>query len=231
MTRHATLVVLIAWAWSLGGAGVRAQSARDVEAGTFELSAGALWMGSASFGSRDATLTSASGGRFSLFSTATELAAASGVEGRLGVRVTRVVQAEASASYTVPQLQTTVSADTEGGTSVIASEPIRQISLEGSVLVHPARQRIGSRGIPFISAGAGYVRQLHDGQILIQTGQMYHVGGGAKFPLGSRDGRGKLLKQLGVRVDARAVVRTGGVTLDGRSHVVPALAASLFTRF
>ena len=231
MTRHATLVVLSAWAWSLGGANVRAQSARDLEAGTFELSAGALWMGSASFGSRDATLTSASGGRFSLFSTASELAGASGVEGRVGGRITRLVQVEGSASYTVPQLQTRVSADTEGGGSVTASEPIRQISLEGSVLVRLARRRIGSRGVPFISAGAGYVRQLHDSQILIQAGRTYYAGGGVKFPLVSPNGRGKRLKQLGVRVDARAVVRTGGVTLDGRAHTVPALAASLFTRF
>jgi hypothetical protein len=84
--------------------------------------------------------------------------------------------------------------------------------------------------MPFATAGAGYLRQLHEGATLVQTGRTYHVGGGATIALLSRD-RGQWLKQMGVRVDVGAEVRNGGVALDGRSHAEPTLTAGFYGRF
>jgi hypothetical protein len=36
---------------------------------------------------------------------------------------------------------------------------------------------------------------------------------------------------IGVRGDARAIVRTADINVDGRAHVSPALTASFFVRF
>lgn len=196
--------------------------------GRFELAAGPSWTGRESFTSKDATETAPTGGRSRLFSTSAELAAASGVEARAGVTVTRMLQVEVSSSYGRPQLRTTISNDVESAATVAASEPVRQFTFDGAVLLQLPRWHFGRRGVPFVSAGAGYVRQLHDGETLSATGQTYHVGAGVKILLKSRPTG---MKGLGVRGDARALVRTKGVAFDTRAHVSPVLAASLFVRF
>jgi len=43
--------------------------------------------------------------------------------------------------------------------------------------------------------------------------------------------QGARVKTVGLRVEARAVARAGGVALDGRTHVSPAFAAGLFFGF
>ncbi len=206
-----------------------AQSPDAAEPGRFELSLGPLWVGPTSYDSRDATLTTATSGSFRLFSTSSELAASPGLEFRFGTRVTRLVQAEIVGSYATPDLRTTITNDVEVVGSTLASEPVQQFIIEGAAVVHLTRWQPIPRIVPFVSAGGGYVRQLHDDRTLVQTGQTYHVGGGAKFPLVSRaDGR---LKQIGVRAEARASVRTGGITLDDRAHTVPVISAAFFARF
>ena len=78
-------------------------------------------------------------------------------------------------------------------------------------------------------SGAGYLRELENGGTLVVTGRTYDAGAGMKFALASR--RTGWWKGIGVRVDARAVVRQKGVTLDGRAHTSPAVGAALFVRF
>ena len=199
-------------------------------AGRFELSVGMVWFGSAAIGSRDATLTTSNGGAFRLFSTSSELEAATGVHVRLGGRVMGAVEAEASASYASPLLTTRIANDAENAAPAAVSESVRQFTIEGGALVNLARWRSRSRLLPFVTAGGGYLRQLHEGGTLAQTGSVAYIGGGARIPLVSR-GAGRRLTQIGIRTDLRALVRSGGVTLDGKAHVSPALAASLFARF
>jgi hypothetical protein len=197
----------------------------------FEVSAGPSWTGSASYGTRDATLTTANGDRFSLFSTSSDLAAATGVEVHVGSRVTRLFRAEIAGSYSAPRLETSVGGDTEGAASAIASEGVKQFVVEGAGILLLPRLRLGSRGLPFVRAGAGYVRQLHDGNVLVETGPTYQVGGGAKISLTTAQRSQKKVKQIGLRVDGRACIRTGGVALDGHAHTVPQFSAALFVGF
>lgn len=217
-------------AWLLWGPVRTVWAQSEPLPGRYELAGGLFWTGPTPFDSRDASLTGPTGDRVRLFSTSTELARAAGLELRLGRRVTRAVQAEVSASYSTPVLTTSISNDLEGGAATVASESTRQVTVEASAVVDVGRGRVGSRVFPFVTGGGGYLRQLHEGDTLVQTGRIYHVGGGARIPLVTR-GRNRRFKQLGVRADVRAILRTGGITFDGRAHVSPAVTASAFVRF
>ncbi|PWT80011.1 MAG: hypothetical protein C5B57_12945 [Blastocatellia bacterium] len=230
MNRDTCVVVAFLCFSVLRCTNVRAQPARVPES-RIELSGGVLWTGTASYGSRDATLTSPGGEPFRLFSAASDLAAATGVEVRLGARVTRLVRAEVSGTYAVPRLKTTIGRDVEGAAPVTASEPIKQFTVEGNGIVLISRWRIGSRGWPFVGAGAGYVRQLDDANSLVQTGRTYQVGGGVKLFLAGSQGSGQRPKEIGLRVDGRVCIRTGGITLDGGAHTVPQFGTALFIGF
>src|SRR6266540_6604984 len=81
-----------------------AQTPAVARAGRFEIAAGPQWQGTVGMGTADATLTAANGTRFTLFSTSSELARATGVEARVGARLTRRVDLEATLGYAVPAL-------------------------------------------------------------------------------------------------------------------------------
>jgi hypothetical protein len=83
--------------------------------------------------------------------------------------------------------------------------------------------------LPFLSAGAGYLRHLHEGDTFVQGGQIYSVGGGVEVPLLTRGA--KRVSSVGLRADARAVVRSHGAAVDGRSHLSPALGVSAYLGF
>jgi hypothetical protein len=197
--------------------------------GRFELGGGVLWAGRANTGAEDATETSADGSRFRLFSSSQSFAPAIGIETRFGVRLTRALQLEGNASFSKPQLEAQLTSDVEGIPDVTATQTVTQWTITGAVTADLGRWRIGRSGVPFVSVGGGYLRQLHEGRTLVETGGIFHFGGGVNFLLTRADAR--RMKGLGLRVDARAVVRTGGVTIDDRLRVAPVLGASLFVRF
>lgn len=194
-----------------------------------EIGAGLTWMGVATIGSSDANETTPSGGSLRLFSTSTDLGAAPGVDARVSVRLTDLLQLEGATSYSTPSVRTTIRNDVETRDQTTATEAVKQIVVGADLLVFLSRQRAGRRGTPFVSAGAGYLRQLHEGATLVQTGRTFQAGGGVKFVLVARNR--SPLRTVGVRADARAVARASGVTLDGRTHLSPALGAGLFFGF
>jgi hypothetical protein len=230
MRESASLMAILVCACVQRASPAMAQTGGAPTAGRIEVSAGPWRTGATPFGALDATLTAADGSRFRLFSTSSELASASGVELRVGARVARIVDAEVVAAYAVPRLITSITADAENGAATTASEPIGQITIEGAAVVYFPR-RLGPRLVPFVTAGGGYLQQLHERQTLIQRGPVYHLGGGIKVPLVSRAAAQQWVEQIGVRVDVRALVRTAGVNLDDRAHIAPVLAAALFVRF
>jgi hypothetical protein len=197
--------------------------------GRLEVGAGVLWAGAQPLGSQDANLTTGTGSTLRLFSSTSDLLAVAGVEGRVGVKLTRAIDAEVLASYATPQLRTRLSNDTENSVGATVTEPVHQYNVGAGILWDVSARRSATRLRPFVAAGASYLRQLHEGATLVATGQTYHVGGGAKFVLASRPRRS--LKVVGVRLDARAVVRTKGITFDGRRSLSPEAGASLFARF
>ena len=68
--------------------------------------------------------------------------------------------------------------------------------------------RMGPRLVPFAAAGGGYLRQLHEGQTLVEQGQVYHAGGGLKYWLLTR--KVGAVRSAGLRTDARIVFPAWG---------------------
>ena len=227
MTRRtlASCVVLL-----LGAIAARDAAAQPAPAGPgrLELSGGALWIGRTAIGAADANETTSSNGSFRLFTTSSDLAAAPSVDARIGVRLARSLAVEVETAYGRPELRVAISGDTENAAAVTAVEKIQQYMIGGGVLWYlPAIG--GPRFAPFVFGGGGYLRQLHDQALLVQTGRYFQVGGGVTYLLSSR--QGKWLKATGVRVDARAVVRRDGVAFASGAHTAPAVGGSLFVRF
>ena len=211
---------------------VTAARAQPVSAvpGRLEFDAGVMWAGAQPLGSHDATLTTGTGSTIRLFSSTSDLLAAAGFEGRVAVKVTPTIDARASVSYAKPQLTTRVTNDSENSAGATVSETVQQYLVGGGIDWYVASRR-SARIRPFIGGGAAYLRQLHEGATLVVTGQSYDIGGGVKLLLASRTRPRQRMRAAGVRLDARMVVRTKGITFDGRRSIVPAAAASLFVRF
>ena len=227
MTSITTALLVAASLSALGASPVFAQSDGAVP-GRVEVAVGPLWVGSQKLGDQAANETTSSGDQLALFSTSSELASRAGVEGRVGVKLWRSLEVEASGTYATPEIRTQVSADFEGAAPTTIAERIQQYTFAGGLVWYPV-SRSGSRAAPFVTAGGGYLRQLHEAATLAVTGQFYQFGGGVKFLIASRPA--SRLKGIGVRVDARAVVRANGVAFGDRRAVSPALGASLFARF
>jgi hypothetical protein len=216
-------------AWCLLGVwSTPAFAQSDPPESRLELGVGVRWIGSESLGTRAATETTGSGGTSPLFSTTSELASAAGVDGRVGVRVSRFLVAEFEGAYTKPELRIAVSADAEGAAAITATEAIQQFTIGGNAVWYlPMRQ--SPRFAPFAIAGAGYLRQLHASGTLVDTGSFYHLGGGVSALLAS-GGRWHT-KGVGVRADVQAFIRSNGVAFDGGSKASLAAGASFFVRF
>ena len=82
---------------------------------------------------------------------------------------------------------------------------------------------------PFVTAGGGYLRQLHEGLTVIEEGQVFYVGGGARYWIFAR-ARG-VPRAGGLRADVRLNVLTGGIVVDDRSRRHPSVSGSFFLLF
>jgi hypothetical protein len=194
-----------------------------------EIGIGVRWIGREALGGRTATETTGAGGTSALFSTQSELGSAAGVDGRVGVRLTRTLIAEAEASYLKPQLGIAISADAEGAAPVTATETIQQFTIGVNVAWRLPGRRWSPRFAPFAEAGGGYMRQLHEPATLVEGGRYYQFGGGVNALFAST--RHFHMRGIGVRADLRALVRSEGVRFDQGSKVSPAAGASVFVRF
>lgn len=215
-----------------GAAALRAPAASaqppDPPSPRFEVGIGSLWIGRQPLGTKTATETTGTGGSTPVFSTSSDLSSAAGVDGRVGVRVTRSLVAEAEASYLTPQLRVAITGDAEAA-AVTASETVQQFSIGGGVLWHFTNHRSTGRFAPFVMAGGGYLRQLHQPGTLVDTGRYFQVGGGATYLLVSSPRFHT--HGVGARVDVRALNRSKGVAFDGGAHTSPTFGVSAFVRF
>jgi hypothetical protein len=192
-----------------------------------ELAVGARWTGGAAFEPRDAVESTSAGGRYVLFKSSSELGASTAPEARFSVGLTPVLSVEAAFYIDKADLETRLASDVENIPDFTARESVSQAVLEVGLAAHLPRWAIGG-AIPFISGGAGFIRELHENDYIAESGAVYYVGGGLTAVLRRTTG---LIKALGVRGDVRATVRSGGVAFDDAPTVAPALGISFFTRF
>jgi hypothetical protein len=182
--------------------------------GSIEVAAGVLWLGGIDFGSPTAGITASgtAAANYPLFRTASQLRAGPAYEGRIGVRLTRMIGVEGAFQYAQLPLETRITGDVESAPTLTASNDLARYIVEVSGVLHLTRFRFGASGSPFLLGGAGYLRELDESQALAETGRVYHAGGGFKY-LFSERAHG-LIKGLGLRADARIYFRHGGFELE-----------------
>jgi hypothetical protein len=220
------------WNLALQGAVVFAvlvSATSTAHAQTLEVGGGVRRYGAMSLGASEANETAPGGSAFRLFTTESQLNGPTAFEARIALRLSDRWALEANGSYGTPVLSTRIGSDVEGIPDVTATESVQQFTIEGAVVRELQRWQLGRRTVPFVSAGAGYMRHLHERQTLAESGALYYLGAGANIILIARpDAR---LTVIGVRLDARAVFRAGGAAFDDDAHVAPTAGATLFVRF
>jgi hypothetical protein len=197
--------------------------------GRLEMAIGGVWMGHQPLADVTANETTGTGAPLKIFTASSDLGAARGLEGRVALRVWRSLSAEVDASYARPVLRIAISGDIENAPAATAAETLQQLTVAAGVAWALPGRFATARFAPFALAGGGYLRQMHEGGTLLETGRFYQFGGGVKYLLFTR--QSGWLKAIGTRVDVRAIVRTEGVAFDDRGHAAPAVGASAFVRF
>ena len=196
-----------------------------------EVEVGGGILGGASLGSAEANLRANATTKqpYRVFSTASRMTPGGSVQVRVGFALSRRLAVEGGGVFSRPAIRTSVSADVEGAPAVTVDERVDQYFIEASLLVRLDEIRLGSRTIPFLSGGAGYLRQLHQGLTFIDEGHLYHLGGGVKHWLFARD-RG-FVRAAGLRADGRVYVLVSGISFDGRPRPHAAASGSFFLAF
>jgi hypothetical protein len=202
--------------------------------GMVEISAGAALVGGYPLGTGIATLTPNQQppvDRFTLFRSSSDLQRTPAVEAMLAYHLTRRISLEGGFAYSTPIVRTSISEDAEGAPPLtFDGQQISQYVIDGSLVVHLPRLSFrGGRGMPFARGGLGYLRQLHEGAVLVETGRTYHVGGGVKYLFRVQPRRA--LKGMGLRADARVNVRTGGFDLEEERRTYPSVGAGFLLAF
>ncbi len=174
----------------------------------------------------DVTETAGGGVRRTVLTATTKLAAAPAANIWVMYRLGGGLGVEVDATLGSPALTTDVTGDIEGVEDSTARETIRQFSFEGG-LVWRLPRRPTARWEPFVTGGAGYLRQLHQARTLADTGRLFYGGGGVMIPVRSNINR----RGMGIRADARALFVSGGVAFDDAAHGTIAASLSWFVRF
>jgi hypothetical protein len=161
------------------------------------------------------------GGDYRVFQADSRIAGAPGGEARVGWRLSPRFTVEGGVLVTRPRLESRLSNDVENAPDLTAEEDLSLYILDGALIAAFGTTRSG-RVTPFVRVGAGYLRQLHENNLLVETGQAYHAGGGVTAWFGRRPGR------MGLRVDARIYVLQGGIDLESSSTRTMATGGGAF---
>lgn len=189
----------------------------------FELSGGGLFVGGYSLGSKDADLvTNQTGGPpYALFQADTDVDSTFGFEARVGVRLSRFFVAEGGILASRPRMATRLRSDVEGAPDTTATQDLSMYIIDGAILARFGTGRLR----PFVRVGAGYLRELHNDNSLVETGTAFHAGGGATFWLSEKR------RRFGVRADARVYILRDGISLGDGSRTIGAGGAGVVFGF
>lgn len=205
-----------------------AQEAPALRAHRLVLEGGVVWSGSYDVGDINARLRSNAVGStpppFTWFSASSQVGSVPSVAARVGFTLTPTLAIEVGGMLGRPRVAVTITGDAETTRHDLEGEQLGQYLLDGAVVWH-LPVRLGPRVRPFVVGGAGYLRQLHEERTLVETGQVYYAGVGARYWI--RGGSGTA-RSLGLRGDLRANLRRGGIDFEDKARVYPTLAVHLF---
>jgi len=189
--------------------------------GAVEISGGGIWTAGQDLEELGATLTpnpATGSSSFELFNSEPTLKSVIGAQALVGYYITRAFAIEGGVQYSRPTLSVRLGDDFEGAPSLTATTDITQYLFTGSAVYHFGNRPNMS---PFIAVGGGHLRDVHNGNELIETGVEYHGKFGVKW--GTGNGRGR----LGLRAEGGLSMRSGGFTFDEDRRIVPTAAVSL----
>jgi hypothetical protein len=201
--------------------------------GHLVIAVGGGWLGSDALGAvraetRQATAGTTTPPPFTLFDTESELGAGIGVDGALTMAITRGWAVELRGNMRTPTLTTTITGDAEAPGTVTATEEVAEYVFDASALYHPGWGAIGTRTRIYMLGGAGYLRQLHDDDALVESGATAHLGAGARLWLAGGHGQGI---EAGITGDVRWTFRRDGITFDDGTRSLPAFTVRTFVGF
>jgi len=194
------------------------------DVGTFELTGGVLWTGGYAAGSASANLSrnpTTGTAPLTEFQSEGQMLSAAGADVHLGVYLGRRVSVEGMFQYARPIFRARLTGDFESADPVDADETISSYLIGGSLLYHFGEGRF----VPFVSGGAGYLRQLHAGNTEVVSGTEVHGGGGVKYWFGTATHR------LGLRFEAQASAREKPIAFEEKRRILPTVAAGLSYMF
>ena len=159
---------------------------------------------------------------FTLFRTDSTLDAGAFAAATIAVPVTDALALEVLGTAGRRTLRTAITADAESAPAAEASERVSEYLAGGRVsyLLPVGRWR---RGRPFVALGGAYLRQLHEDNVLVETGQAWTVSGGlhAWLRRGPR-------RPFGATLEGGWQWRTGGVAFADGARSAPSLSLRLF---
>lgn len=212
---------------ALGAALMIALSASTADA-QVTIDGGVNWMGSYPVGVSDADLrTNAPGSSpppFTLFSVDSRIGAAVAGEVRVGVEVGKGFGAEGTVAFARPRLAFSISGDSETSAGDYNGESLQHYEFGAGLtwaLPRPRQERLRA----FLSGGGAYLRDLHQDRTLVETGQLFYAGAGARYWLRGRPGSPR---SIGLRGDLRYNLRTGAIDFEDRGRRYPSLSLLLF---
>ena len=195
--------------------------------GRWELTGGVVLIGGYDLGERSAELTPNTGSSsFDEFMTDNTVKPALGLQARIGFVVTSALTVEGGFRFARPVYEVRISGDIENAPDTTAEETLSQYLFDGSVVWHVTRAGFDNgRGVPYLLGGAGYLRELHEDDALVEEGLEYHAGGGIKWWFG--EGR----RRVGVRGEAGISIRDGGFDFKDGARIVPTAGGFLLYSF
>lgn len=229
--RHALLVALVL----TGCASSAVAQPQDPapRAHRFTLSGGVSWLGGYPVGGNSATLRRNEPGTvtpnsFTLFHADASIERALGAETRLGYALTRGFELEVRGAFARPRVAVRISQEAEGEAVVVSDEDLSHFVVDGSIVWHLSRFALGSRARPYLTAGAGYLWQLYEDRVQVETGGLAHIGGGVRYWLRGGDSS---RRALGLRGEARLQLRSGGVEFEDKTRISPVVHVMGFFGF
>jgi len=192
------------------------------------INAGAIVLGGYDIGSSSAKLrgngTGSTPSSFTLLVADSAFTRVTAPELRVGVSLTKRVAIEFGATFGHPRIGIGISGDAESAAQQLPGETLEQYLFDGGVNWQ-VPLNLGRHLAPFVTAGAGYLRQLHEDRTLVETGQNYYAGGGARYWL--RGGHGEAWP-AGLRGEFRVNMRRRGIDFEDKMRAYPTVSVLFF---
>ena len=205
-----------------------AQEAPQLRDNRVTINAGLTWLGGYDVGASTAQLrgngTGATPPPFSLFTADSGFSTTTAPELRVGVSLTPRLTIEGGVSLSHPRIGVTITGDPETASQELPGEEVQQYVFDGG-LSWQLPIPMGRRLAPFVMAGGGYLRQLHEDRTLAETGRIYYAGGGARYWL--RGGRDRA-RPIGLRREFRINMRSNGIDFEDQSRTYPSFSVFAF---